>query len=92
MAACALAAHPSRRGQEAAPQDEGRGADAQGEHGAGEVLLRDLMDEAAAAGKDVVILVEKHNPAMRLCRGLGFAAEEDKGVYDLMRWTAQPSS
>ncbi len=61
-------------------------------HGAGEVLLRDLMDEAAAAGKDVVILVEKHNPAMRLCRRLGFAAEEDKGVCDLMRWTAQPSS
>lgn len=55
--------------------------------GAGEVLLRDLMDEAAAAGKALSILVEKHNPAMRLCRRLGFAAEEDKGAYDLMRWT-----
>jgi GNAT superfamily N-acetyltransferase len=55
-------------------------------HGAGEVLLRDLMDEAAAAGKDVSILVEKCNPAMRLCRRLGFVAEQDKGVYDLMRW------
>jgi GNAT superfamily N-acetyltransferase len=57
-------------------------------HGAGEVLLRDLMDEAAAAGKDVSILVEKTNPAMRLCRRLGFVAEKDKGVYDLMRWRA----
>jgi GNAT superfamily N-acetyltransferase len=57
-------------------------------HGAGEVLLRDLMDEAAAAGKDVSILVEKFNPAMRLCQRLGFVTEEDKGVYDLMRWQA----
>jgi GNAT superfamily N-acetyltransferase len=56
-------------------------------HGAGEVLLRDLMDEAAAAAKDVSILVEKHSPAMRLCRRLGFVTEQDKDVYDLMRWT-----
>jgi ribosomal protein S18 acetylase RimI-like enzyme len=54
--------------------------------GAGEALLRDLMDEAAAAGKDVSIHVEKQNPAMRLYRRLGFEVEEDKGVYDLMRW------
>jgi ribosomal protein S18 acetylase RimI-like enzyme len=56
--------------------------------GFGEALLRDLMDEAAAAGKDVSIHVEKFNPAMRLYRRLGFATEEDKGVYDLMRWKA----
>jgi ribosomal protein S18 acetylase RimI-like enzyme len=56
--------------------------------GAGEALLRDLMDEAAAAGKAVSIHVEKHNPAMRLYRRLGFVTEEDKGVYDLMRWRA----
>jgi ribosomal protein S18 acetylase RimI-like enzyme len=55
--------------------------------GSGEALLRDLMDEAAAAAKDVSIHVEKYNPAMRLYRRLGFAIEEDKGVYDLMRWT-----
>lgn len=55
--------------------------------GAGEPLLRDLMDEAAACGKDVSIHVEKLNPAMRLYRRLGFTTEEDKGVYDLMRWT-----
>jgi ribosomal protein S18 acetylase RimI-like enzyme len=55
--------------------------------GTGEMLLRDLMDEAAAAGKDVSTYVEKTNPAMRLYCRLGFVAEEDNGVYDLMRWT-----
>ena len=54
--------------------------------GLGEALLRDLMDEAAACGKTVMIYVEKFNPAMRLYRRLGFVTEEDKGVYDLMRW------
>jgi ribosomal protein S18 acetylase RimI-like enzyme len=58
--------------------------------GLGDALLRDLMDEAAAAGKAVSIHVEKYNPAMRLYRRLGFKTEEDKGVYDLMRWTAAP--
>lgn len=56
--------------------------------GLGEALLRDLMDEATAAGKAVSIHVEKFNPAMRLYRRLGFETVEDKGVYDLMRWTA----
>ncbi|MDH2386759.1 GNAT family N-acetyltransferase [Bradyrhizobium sp. CER78] len=56
--------------------------------GYGEALLRDAMDEADAAGKDVSIHVEKLNPAMRLYRRLGFVTEEDKGVYDLMRWRA----
>ena len=56
--------------------------------GYGEALLRDLLDEAAACGKDVSIHVEKYNPAMRLYRRLGFTTEEDKGVHDLMRWTA----
>jgi len=55
--------------------------------GCGEALLCDLMDEAASAAKDVSIHVEKYNPAMRLYRRLGFVTEEDKGVYDLMRWT-----
>jgi ribosomal protein S18 acetylase RimI-like enzyme len=60
--------------------------------GFGEALLRDLLEEAAAAGKAVSIHVEKYNPAMRLYRRLGFATEEDKGVYDLMRWTAGSAS
>lgn len=59
--------------------------------GYGEALLRDAMDEAAAVGKDVSIHVEKYNPAMRLYRRLGFTTEEDKGVYDLMRWRAAPA-
>jgi ribosomal protein S18 acetylase RimI-like enzyme len=58
--------------------------------GLGTALLRDLLDEAAAAGKAVSIHVEKFNPAMRLYRRLGFATEEDKGVYDLMRWAVTP--
>jgi ribosomal protein S18 acetylase RimI-like enzyme len=53
--------------------------------------MRDLLDEAATAGKAVSIHVEKFNPAMRLYRRLGFKTEEDKGVYDLMRWTAAPA-
>ncbi len=57
--------------------------------GLGGALMRDLLDEAAAAGKAVSIHVEKFNPAMRLYRRLGFLAEEDKGVYDLMRWRAR---
>lgn len=56
--------------------------------GLGSAMLRDLMDEAAACGKAVSIHVEKFNPAMRLYRRLGFVTEEDKGVYDLMRWSA----
>jgi ribosomal protein S18 acetylase RimI-like enzyme len=59
-------------------------------NGFGEALLRDVMDEAAACGKTVSTHVEKMNPAMRLYRRLGFEIEEDKGVYDLMRWTAVP--
>ena len=57
-------------------------------NGIGEALLRDLLDEAAGAGKAVTIHVEKFNPAMRLYRRLGFATVEDKGVYDLLRWPA----
>jgi ribosomal protein S18 acetylase RimI-like enzyme len=57
-------------------------------HGFGAALLRDLQDEAAAAGKAVEIHVEKFNPAMRLYRRLGFRTEEDAGVYDRMRWRA----
>jgi ribosomal protein S18 acetylase RimI-like enzyme len=60
--------------------------------GFGGALMRDLLDEAAGAGKAVSIHVEKFNPAMRLYRRLGFVTEEDKGVYDLMRWRAATDS
>ena len=65
------------------PQHRGRGF--------GGALMRDLLDEAAKAGKAVEIHVEKFNPAMRLYDRLGFATEEDKGVYDLMRWRPAPA-
>lgn len=55
--------------------------------GFGSALLADLLEEAAAAGKATTIHVEKFNPAMRLYHRLGFVTAEDKGVYDLMRWT-----
>ena len=57
--------------------------------GLGGALMRDLQDDAAAAGKPLSIYVEKFNPAMRLYRRLGFETVEDKGVYDLMRWVSQ---
>lgn len=56
--------------------------------GLGTALMRDLMDDAARAGKALSIYVEKFNPALRLYHRLGFQTIEDKGVYDLMRWTA----
>lgn len=58
--------------------------------GFGAAVMRDLMDEAAAAGKAVSIHVEKNNPALTLYRRLGFEAIEDKGVYDLMEWRPTP--
>jgi ribosomal protein S18 acetylase RimI-like enzyme len=54
--------------------------------GFGGLLLRDLLDEAAAAGKAVTIHVEKFNPAQRLYRRLGFQPVSEEGAYDLMRW------
>mgnify|MGYP002401351137 CR=1 FL=1 len=53
--------------------------------GYGTALLKDVIDEASAAGKTVSIHVEKMNPAMSLYRRLGFRDVEDKGVYLLMQ-------
>jgi ribosomal protein S18 acetylase RimI-like enzyme len=53
--------------------------------GLGSAVLSDIMAAAARAEKYVSIHVEKHNPAMRLYRRLGFVAVEDKGVYELLR-------
>jgi ribosomal protein S18 acetylase RimI-like enzyme len=57
--------------------------------GLGVAIMRDLMDEAACAGRLLSIHVEKFNPALRLYRRLGFRTVEDKGVYDLMHWIAE---
>lgn len=58
-------------------------------HGLGGGLMRELLDEAAAAGKTVSLHVEPYNPAVLLYERLGFQpGGEDHGVYRLMRWKA----
>jgi len=54
--------------------------------GIGTKFLRELQDEAKAAGKKLSIHVEQFNPARRLYERLGFKQVEDKGVYLLMQW------
>jgi ribosomal protein S18 acetylase RimI-like enzyme len=54
--------------------------------GTGTQLLRELMDEARAAGKRLSIHVEVENPAMTLYRRLGFRPVEDVGVHVRMEW------
>ena len=49
--------------------------------GYGGALLTDILAAADAAGKDVTIYVEKHNPALRLYLRLGFGPVKDEGVY-----------
>ena len=56
-------------------------------HGFGTAVMRDLLDEAVAAGKPASIHVERFNPALNLYQRLGFVKVEEQGVYDLMRWT-----
>jgi GNAT superfamily N-acetyltransferase len=57
--------------------------------GIGTRLLRELLDEAAAAGKPVHIHVEFFNPAQRLYQRLGFRQVEDHGIYHLMEWRSE---
>jgi ribosomal protein S18 acetylase RimI-like enzyme len=54
--------------------------------GIGTKLLRELQDEARAAGKSLTIHVERFNRALELYQRLGFQEVEDKGVYLLMEW------
>ena len=54
--------------------------------GLGGHLLRALLREADDAGLPVSIHVERHNPALRLYRRLGFElADDGNAVYLLMR-------
>ena len=57
-------------------------------HGIGSGLVREVLEEAAAAGKPVRLHVEKNNPAKRLYYRMSFRDVGDTGVYDLMEWTA----
>ncbi len=52
--------------------------------GLGTKLLRELQEEACAAGRKLSIHVERFNPARQLYERLGFREVEDKGVYLLM--------
>ena len=54
--------------------------------GIGTAILEALQATARAGGKAVGITVEKHNPALRLYRRLGFADVADHGVYLEMEW------
>jgi ribosomal protein S18 acetylase RimI-like enzyme len=54
--------------------------------GIGTKLLRELQDEARAAGKSLTIHVERFNRALTLYQRLGFQQIQDKGVYLLMEW------
>ena len=56
--------------------------------GIGTKFLRELQDEAAAAGKKLSIHVEQFNPARRLYERLGFQQVEEKGVYLLLHWSS----
>ena len=54
--------------------------------GVGGALMRQVLDEAAAAGLLVRIHVEQANPARRLYERLGFRLAERGEVYDLLSW------
>jgi ribosomal protein S18 acetylase RimI-like enzyme len=54
--------------------------------GTGAFILRQVMDEAARAGKPVTIYVENYNPSLRLFTRLGFQRAEEKGFHLLLRW------
>jgi len=56
--------------------------------GIGTKLLRELQEEARAAGKSLTIHVERFNRALGMYQRLGFREIEDKGVYLLMEWRA----
>jgi ribosomal protein S18 acetylase RimI-like enzyme len=54
--------------------------------GAGSALLRELMEEAAAARKPLSIHVERDNRALGLYERLGFRPVGEHGVYLRMEW------
>jgi GNAT superfamily N-acetyltransferase len=55
--------------------------------GLGAAILRDLQADAAARGAALSIHVEVFNPARRLNDRRGFVLAEEKGAYQLMRWS-----
>jgi ribosomal protein S18 acetylase RimI-like enzyme len=59
--------------------------------GIGGTILRQLLDDAAAAGRSVSIHVERNNPALHLYERLGFREINEHGVYLLMEWRGPES-
>jgi ribosomal protein S18 acetylase RimI-like enzyme len=66
------------------PEHRGRGI--------GGGVVRDLIDEAVAAGVPVTLHVEAHNPARRLYERLGFVLVEAGEVYDRMERPVEAGS
>lgn len=64
------------------PEHRGRGI--------GGMLMKELLDEAGAAGRTVSIHVEGFNPAIRLYERLGFRQIDTYGPYNLMEWRPAP--
>jgi GNAT superfamily N-acetyltransferase len=62
------------------PEERGRGV--------GTSMMRELMDEAAKAGKPLRINVESFNRSLRLFERLGFSPLEVDGFYVLMEYRA----
>ena len=58
--------------------------------GIGTLLLREILDRAAADGHTVSIYVEQENPALHLYERLGFRQIDTYGVYLLMEWRPGP--
>ena len=56
--------------------------------GVGRMLIQELLDEAARAGKPFRISVVKTNPAIHLYERLGFKTTGDSGTQLLMEWVA----
>ena len=57
--------------------------------GIGTKFLKELQEEAKAAGKPLSIHVEQFNPARRLYERMGFKQVEEKGVYLLLEWSSK---
>lgn len=57
--------------------------------GIGTQLVREVMAEAAAAGKPVQLHVELNNPARYLYERLGFRIVEERGINYFMEWRSE---
>jgi len=56
--------------------------------GVGQVLMKSLLDESAGSAKPITLHVAKDSPAMSFYERFGFKYVEDRGVYQLIRWSA----